>query len=660
MKRRVIFVLFVLFAFFSILNILLFSYSNQYSYPVQFTGRGIIGTLSLIIEGFTNTVSISSPANTTYNFNKGANYSINLNVSSSFNASSWRYALTDLWHIPNIAYSEVFFTPNISFSAVRWSNKITVYANDSSNSVYSESVIFFVSVPNSNPIIGYIDSQVYVCEGKYLSYYFNALDIDEDSLTSDISPKNPFYTALSSVINLTTKRFEIHSGTLSKSNAGGINNGSKNYSEFISVSDGEYSDNKNINITVIGINNVPLMNTVGVQTVWTRGENSSFYKQVQASDTESGNQDSGNLTFNITFLSGSALFNISSTGIMNFTPNSSQIGVYNISICVNDTGIQNIHPNISLCGQTGKGLITCQNFSLTITNVNRNPTITSYYPLGLFSNISGTDALYFNITKYDADGTVPDAYWYVDNVSKQYNSGSMNDSFSYTFGCGVSGSHQVKVEITDGLANDSITWNFNITNVDCPVSAVSEGGGGGGVTGCAWKWACYDWSICQNTEKSLKLGIISGGDYRNLNEQCEKNKWLAGFCGFQIRKCIDLNNCSRVLNKPAEIESCFYVEMPSCSDGVKNCHDDACEFLVDCGGPCPPCPTCSDKKQNQGEEGIDCGGPCPFKCEIEKPMPSEIPKLIIILLAALILLTALIIIIIQIRRIHKHIRKLRE
>ena len=40
-----------------------------------------------------------------------------------------------------------------------------------------------------------------------------------------------------------------------------------------------------------------------------------------------------------------------------------------------------------------------------------------------------------------------------------------------------------------------------------------------------------------------------------------------------------------------------------------------CEILTDCGGPCSPCPTCSDGILNchvngQCEEGLDCGGPC--------------------------------------------------
>ncbi|RLI92787.1 MAG: hypothetical protein DRO89_01425, partial [Candidatus Altiarchaeales archaeon] len=33
--------------------------------------------------------------------------------------------------------------------------------------------------------------------------------------------------------------------------------------------------------------------------------------------------------------------------------------------------------------------------------------------------------------------------------------------------------------------------------------------------------------------------------------------------------------------------------MPSCFDGIQNCHDGACEEGIDCGGPCKPCPSCT-------------------------------------------------------------------
>ena len=52
----------------------------------------------------------------------------------------------------------------------------------------------------------------------------------------------------------------------------------------------------------------------------------------------------------------------------------------------------------------------------------------------------------------------------------------------------------------------------------------------------------------------------------------------------------------------------------SCFDLIENCHHGACEDGIDCGGPCMPCPSCSDRRQNQGETGIDCGGPC-LPCE---------------------------------------------
>ncbi len=56
--------------------------------------------------------------------------------------------------------------------------------------------------------------------------------------------------------------------------------------------------------------------------------------------------------------------------------------------------------------------------------------------------------------------------------------------------------------------------------------------------------------------------------------------------------------------------SAIAITKATCFDGLKNCHDNACEEEVDCGGPCEPCPSCTDNIQNQGENGVDCGGPC--------------------------------------------------
>jgi hypothetical protein len=278
-----------------------------------------------------------------------------------------------------------------------------------------------------------------------------------------------------------------------------VNNGFNLYQETISVTDGYNStccaNTTRVNITVIEINNAPSFSNIGVQTVWTKGDNSTFYYPVSVSDIEY-NLGYGGLTFNISIVNSSgvkhSLFNISSAGIINFTANAlTPIDVYNVTICVNDTGLSSPHSKIQeYCSQTGGIHSYCDSFSLTTTNENRRPNITSYYPTNLIISTPSTQQLYFNITKHDPDGTIPDAYWYVDNILKQYNSGNLTDEFYSTFGCGVGGNHNVTVEITDGLLNYSLTWNVSVSSVSCPSpsqppsgGAGGGGGGGAGVSG---------------------------------------------------------------------------------------------------------------------------------------------------------------------------------
>ena len=587
-------------------------------------------------------IHIHSPENITYNFSQGNIYWIDLNVSANFVADKWKYTLYDLRH-DELVYENVTFTPNETFSAVRWSNELTVYANGSNGLWHNASVVFYVYVNNSAPVLGGVNDTLYVCEADRLNYYFNATDLDEDELTFDVSPKNPFYVIKIGRVNLTTEQARIFSGDLVKGDVG-------NYSETISVSDGLYVDTKVINITVIEINNLPEMENIGVQTVWTSGEGSIFYEQIIVEDIEDGNQDSGNLTFNLTFSGSENLFNITQNGTMYFTPNESQIGNYNIKVCVEDKGIDVPSANISLCGQDGGPVAVCQNFSLTVTNINRPPTITEYYPGELNLSVRGTNNLYFNITEYDPDWTIPDAYWFVDGVFKEYDSGSLIDEFNYIFGCGISGDYIIKAEITDGVLTDSIE------NVPCPISITSGGGGGGGST-CFPEWVCGDWYVCQNTEKGLNIGLLSREDYRLVKDFCSKNLWEGNACGFQIKECLDINGCNTIGDKPFEFQACHYIENPSCSDGVKNCHDGMCELLIDCGGPCISCPTCSDGIRNQGEGGIDCGGPCPWLCPVKKPFIKPNYFALFLLLLLIVLLIVVVILLIEIIKYRKRIIK---
>lgn len=393
-----------------------------------------------------------------------------------------------------------------------------------------------------------------------------------------------------------------------------------------------------MNFTVIEINNPPRLETLGpnksVETVWAYGfENRTFYTEAEVYDVECDcDQSSGIFDFELIFRDGvEPFFSITKFGVINFTANESFLGennesvTYNLTLCVTDLSLESPHENITdFCGQDGLNQTTCQDFGLTVTAENRRPSIVDYNPVGLAQDVSGGELIYFNVTEYDPDGTFPDTYWYVDDGLVEFDSGSLFDEFFYSFSCGVDGFHTVKVLSSDGELNDFVQWNFSVSAVPCPAAPAGSGGGGGGGGGatgfCQPNWACLEsWSVCGELPSALESGILAGESYRLISEECFVNVWGESVCGYQTRSCFDVNNCNVIFGEPDELQACYYMANPSCSDGIKNCHSGNCELLVDCGGPCEKCATCSDGIQNQGEEKVDCGGPCPDSCPIIIP-----------------------------------------
>ncbi|MHA1989200.1 MAG: hypothetical protein ACW98D_21460, partial [Promethearchaeota archaeon] len=418
---------------------------------------------------------------------------------------------------------------------------------------------------------------------------------------------------------------------------------------------------QDFNITIIEVNNPPKFN-VSVETIlsddllYTIGDDRIFYYDLgsylvsQLEETQTSN-----LVFNLTYVNGSlSPFNIDSNGIINITGNESLIlggnesWSYYLNLSVYDTGLSmrtSLHPNKTNCygpEYNEDPRSWSSDFWLTVTKENRAPVITSYYPLEFNLSISGVDTLYFNLTARDSDYTPLDVYWYVDEVVKESMSGLKEENvseFEYIFGCGVGGEHKIKALVTDGLANDSIEFNLSVAVSGCPVPPSGGGGGGGSRVFCEEKWGCAEWMQCQNLINLSESGWASKETELSIKERCGLFEWEEEFCGFQQRLCQDFNYCNTEKTKPGVIKECYYTENPTCNDNIKNCHENDCEVLVDCGGPCKACPTCDDKIKNQNEEGIDCGGVCE-PC-IEAPMAPRIIKSVILYSLFLLLLLVL-------------------
>ncbi len=669
MKRKEVVLVLLVFCFvaFSLVNILSAHYLHFPISPVAISGRVLSGTVALYVAGGTNTILINSPEDTTYNFNVGEEYIIDLNVSADFVVDSWKYSLYDSRHEVWLE-ENTSFSPNITFSAGRWGNQLNVYARESGGGWYNANVNFYVSVPNSVPVIEPIDD-VFVCEGDSGNlFYFNGSDVDEDPISAIIKPSHSlFYVGGVINHNLTLRRFEVSSPLLSKGDVG-------SYAETAIVFDDTgYSGDlgaqgDNFNITVIEVNNAPVVEDIGAQTIYLLGDDSSFNKLWEVSDIET-DLGYGNLTYNISFV-GEKMFDINSTtGVMNFTPTDNQNGMtFDITLCVNDSGIESVHENFSICSAkdyVSDSISVCDSFSLTITNDSRAPEILDYSPLEENFSVGGTTPTIFSVSVYDADGTIPDIDWYVNDVLMEENENISSDSYSYTFGCEVSGEYNVSVNVSDGLESVSRYWNVSVDYVAC-VSSGGGGSSGGGSRGgggtlsgeCREKWVCGDWGVCQNVKRSFDAKSISPEDYYDFKEICAQNKYDERFCGFQITECIDLNHCNNSvykIPKSPEMQSCYFSENPSCIDGITNCHGGSCEVLVDCGGPCLPCPTCSDGKRNQGEEDVDCGGPCPWACEAESPF--NMTRAVVIGLLVLLIGIFLIILIKLIKIVRYHFSK---
>jgi hypothetical protein len=422
---------------------------------------------------------------------------------------------------------------------------ITVFSNCNRQSD-TKTMILTIKYKNRPPVLDPIPDFT-INQSELFIYDVNASDPDNDTLFFGDNTTMFQINSQTGVIYFTPKQKDVG-----------------NHSVLIWVIDGKGGiDWQVVNFEIIDVNDPPILHTIGAQT--------AIIGTIYTYDVNATDVDVKPEWNNLTFYDNATFFDINATtGLINFTVLEQYKGTYWINISVTDGEFWDFEV-----------------ISFSVVEANHPPNITSWYPENGTIEINEGQSQYFNITKYDPDGTIPSTQWYLNGRELR---DETRDEFIFYTGYTSAGTHNITVVISDGELTDSHEWMVIVKDVTPPTYVPSPPGGGEAKPPpCKEDWRCSEWSPCPVYE-------------------------------IQTRTCVDLNNCGTIYEKPEERRKCTYIPRANCSDGIINCHSGGCEIWIDCGGPCEPCPTCSDRKKNCHkitstyilcEEDVDCGGPCP-------------------------------------------------
>ncbi|MEM5871334.1 MAG: hypothetical protein QW051_00510 [Candidatus Aenigmatarchaeota archaeon] len=518
---------------------------NKYLKNITYEAVGLVG---LCVDN--NPQILPIEPQTAY-VNKLFYYDVNTTIQGDVNVTF--FDNTHLFDI-NSRTGVIFFTPQMGQEGTYHIN-ISVFSNCDRLSD-SKIMVLTIKYENQPPILDPIPDFT-INQSELFIYDVNASDPDGDTL----------------FFGDNTTMFQIHSRTgiiyfIPKQQDVG------NHSVLIWVIDGRGGiDWQVVKFEIIDVNDPPELHRIGAQTAII---NKTYIYDVNATDVDVKPEWN-----NLSFYDNATFFEINrTTGLINFTPSDEMKGTYWINISVTD-------------GEYWDSEV----ISFSIVESNRPPNITSWYPENYTIEINEGQSAYFNITKYDPDGTIPSTQWYLNGRELK---DETNDEYIFYTGYTSAGTHNITVIISDGELTDSHEWRVIVHDVPLPPSPPSPPSGPPPTKPpCKEDWRCTEWSTCPIYE-------------------------------IQTRTCVDINNCGTTYEKPEETRKCTYTPEANCSDGIINCHHGGCEIWIDCGGPCPPCATCSDGIKNCHrmsnrvilcEEDVDCGGPCP-PCEIKEEISS--------------------------------------
>ncbi len=321
------------------------------------------------------------------------------------------------------------FTP-YQYNVGNHSIKVTVLDEHGA----SNFTIFNLSVTDINnpPVLDSIPTPQIVKINKSFTMQLNASDADGDELnfTHNASPVDfpNFYMNSSGFINFTA-------------NASDEGNHSLNITVW-DVTAVPKQDSQ-IVLYIVTYNRPPIIDAVGMQN---GTEDDLFTLQINATDPDNDP---------IVFYTNSTIFNISTGGLINFTPNGSHVGLHNISVNVSD-------------GDGGWGNIT---FLLNISDKNDAP----YFDpplenLSIWNNIyeDSLIEIYVNATDEENDDlTFTRTFLNGSTIFNITKIGTNQALINFTpTQADVGYNYSVNITVSDGINTTWVVINFSVYNVN--------------------------------------------------------------------------------------------------------------------------------------------------------------------------------------------------
>jgi hypothetical protein len=317
-------------------------------------------------------------------------------------------------------------------------NIVTVVVTD--GSFETDSQMFTISVANANDFPTIISSALTTAvEDSPYSYDVAAQDPDPDTLTYNLTtqPAGMTIDSVTGLILWTPLNNQVGSNNV-----------------VVEVLDGNGgSDTQSFTINVANTNDVPTITSSGITSAT---EDMQYSYDVEANDVDVGDTMTFSLT---TFPSGMTID--SSTGLITWIPVNNQVGVNNVEVFVSD----------------GNGGDDTQSFTISVSNTNDAPTITST-PI-----LAGVEDTVYN---YDVDAADIDMGDTLTYSLTTYPTTMVIDSatgiITWTPANSDVGMNSVTVKVSD-LDNEQITQSFviSVTNTNdapninsVPVTSASQ------------------------------------------------------------------------------------------------------------------------------------------------------------------------------------------